>query len=256
MTMTDYQFLAWEVNEGIGQITLNRPPLNILHLALLRELRAVLEQAAQATTLRVLVLRATGKLFSAGVEVADHTPDKVGEMIPLFDAVCRALADFPAPTLAVVHGHALGGGCELALCCDLIVASETANLGQPEIKLATIAPIAALTLPGVIGYRRAAELLFTGEPLGASEAARAGLINRAVPAGELAATVEGYLSQFNKLSAPALRVCKQALRLSAVAWSQLPAIEKLYLDELMATSDAREGVQAFMDKRAPQWRHQ
>src|SRR5574341_873542 len=187
------QFVGWQVREGIGTLTLKRPPLNVINLAMIRELGSALNAAARDETVRVLVVRAEGKLFSAGVDVADHTADKVGEMIPQFDRVCTTLADFPAPTVAVVHGHALGGGCELALCCDLIVAAEGANFGQPEIKLATIAPIAALRLPALVGYRRAVELLFTGEAIGAVEAARIGLVNRAVPAGELGQTVEQYV---------------------------------------------------------------
>jgi len=222
---------------------------------MLREMCAVLESAAQDKALRALVVRAEGKMFSAGVDVADHTAEKVGEMIPLVDRVCLALANFPTPTLAVLHGHALGGGCEVALCCDLVVAAEAANLGQPEIKLAAVAPIAALRLPGLVGYRRAAEMLFTGDVVNAPEAARIGLINRAVPAGELEPTVAHYISRLRGLSAAALRVCKQAARLGADGWGNLPAMEKLYLDELMSTEDAHEGVASFVEKRAPVWKH-
>ncbi|MBI2976779.1 MAG: enoyl-CoA hydratase/isomerase family protein [Chloroflexi bacterium] len=256
MTETNFQFLDWRLDDGAGVLTLKRPPLNVINIAMLRELATALEAATQDTArqaTRVLVLRAesTFRMFSAGVDVADHTADKVGEMIPLFDRVCQTLADFPTPTLAVVHGHALGGGCELALCCDLIVAAEGANFGQPEIRLATIAPIAALRLPGLVGYRRAAEMLFTGEAMNAAEAARIGLINRAVPSGELNATADQLIGKLRGMSAAALRLCKRAVRLG-----RLPAIEQLYLDELMATGDAHEGVASFIEKRAPVWANQ
>lgn len=255
MPNLDLQFLQWRTADGAGYLTLKRPPLNVVNIAMLREMISALEAAAQDSTMRALVLNAEGKMFSAGVDVADHTADKVGEMIPLFDRVCVALADFPAPTLAVVHGHALGGGCELALCCDLIVAAEGANFGQPEIKLATIAPIAALRLPGAVGYRRAAELLFTGETVGAVEAARIGLINRAVPASELDQVVEQYVGKLRGLSAAALRACKRAVRLGTGGWANLPAMEKLYLEELMSTEDAHEGVASFIEKRTPVWKN-
>jgi len=249
------QFIDWQYGDGVGRLTLKRPPLNILNIAMLHEMRDALDEAAREESMRALVLRAEGKLFSAGVDVADHTADKVGEMIPLVDRVCTALADFPAPTLAVVHGHALGGGCEVALCCDLIVAAEGAKFGQPEIKLATVAPIASLRLPPLIGYRRAAEMLFTGDTIGAAEAVRIGLINRAVPAGELDKTVDELVGKLTTLSAAALRVCKRAARLGADGWANLPAVEKLYLDDLMSSEDAHEGLAAFMEKRAPVWKH-
>ncbi|MEK7787496.1 MAG: enoyl-CoA hydratase-related protein [Chloroflexota bacterium] len=263
MSELDLQFLQWRTGDGAGYLTLKRPPLNVVNIAMLREMISALEAAAQDSTMRVLVLNAEGTLrvFSAGVDVADHTADKVGEMIPLFDRVCVALADFPTPTLAVVHGHALGGGCELALCCDLIVAAEGANFGQPEIKLATIAPIAALRLPGAVGYRRAAELLFTGDTVGAAEAARIGLINRAVPASELDQVAGQYVGKLRGLSAAALRACKRAARLGASfgssqdGWANLPSMEKLYLEELMSTEDAHEGVASFIEKRAPVWKN-
>jgi len=249
------QFIDWQYGDGVGRLTLKRQPLNILNIAMLHEMRDALDEAAREESMRALVLRAEGKLFSAGVDVADHTADKVGEMIPLVDRVCTALADFPAPTLAVVHGHALGGGCEVALCCDLIVAAEGAKFGQPEIKLATVAPIASLRLPPLIGYRRAAEMLFTGDTIGAAEAVRIGLINRAVPAGELDKTVDELVGKLTTLSAAALRVCKRAARLGADGWANLPAVEKLYLDDLMSSEDAHEGLAAFMEKRAPVWKH-
>ena len=261
MSDLDFQFLQWRTGDGAGYLTLKRPPLNVVNIAMLREMASALEAAGQDESLRVLVLRAEGKMFSAGVDVADHTADKVGEMIPLFDRVCVALADFPVPTLAVVHGHALGGGCELALCCDLIVAAEGANFGQPEIKLATIAPIAALRLPGAVGYCRAAELLFTGDTVGAVEAARIGLINRAVPASELDQVAEQYVGKLRGLSAAALRACKRAARLGASfgpaqdGWANLPSMEKLYLEELMSTEDAHEGVASFIEKRSPIWKN-
>ena len=248
----DFQFIACQTNDGVAQLTLKRAPLNIINIAMLNELSSALSTLSLDESVRVLVLRAEGTLrvFSAGVDVADHTIDKVGEMIPLFDRVCAALADFPTPTIAVAHGHALGGGCELALCCDLIIAADTANFAQPEIKLATIAPIAAMRLPGLIGYRRAAELLFAGETIGAAEANRIGLINRAVPIEQLDQAVDQLIGKLTNLSSAALKLCKRALRINNAA-----EMEKLYLDELMSTQDAQEGLAAFMEKRAPVWKH-
>jgi len=249
-------FISWQIADGIGRLTLNRPPLNILHIPMLQEMEQVLATAVTEPSLRLLILQAEGKLFSAGVDIADHTAERVGEMIPLFNRVCHMLATFPSPTLAVVQGHALGGGCELAICCDMAITADHAKLGQPEIKLATFAPIAALRLPLLVGYSRAAELLFRGETMTASEAASIGLVNRAVPAEELAGVVEEYVASLQELSAAALRLCKQSLHLGADPWANLKAVERLYLDELMTTSDVHEGLAAYTDKRAPTWQHQ
>ena len=254
--MTASQFVSWNSTAGIGTLTLDRAPLNIMNIAMLREMEDTLAAAAEDESLRVILVRAEGNMFSAGVDVADHTAEKVGEMIPLVDRVCTALAGFPAPTLAAVHGHALGGGCEIALSCDLIVAAENAKFGQPEIKLATVAPVASMLLPGVIGYRRSAELLFTGEPVTASAAAKMGMITRAVPAEEFHAAIETLAGRLQALSAPTLRMCKRALRMGAQdGMGSTAALERLYLDELMATEDAHEGLAAFMEKRRPDWKH-
>jgi cyclohexa-1,5-dienecarbonyl-CoA hydratase len=254
---TRYQFIDWQASDGAACLTLRRAPLNVLNIAMLREMAEALDDAAADPSLRVLVVQADRglRVFSAGVDIADHTAEKVGEMIPLFDQVCAALSEFPAPTLAAVHGHALGGGCEVALCCDLVIAAEGANFGQPEIRLASVAPIAALRLPELIGYRRAAELLFTGKTISAVEAASLGLINRAVAPAELEDAVAGVVEQLRSLSAVALHICKRALRLASQDWSRLAAVEQLYLKDLLSTVDAHEGVAAFMAKRQPNWRH-
>lgn len=254
--MNHYELLHAATEGGVARLTLNRPPLNVLNIAMLREMDAALDELAGDASLKALVVRAEGRMFSAGVDVADHTADKVGEMIPLFDRVCMKLADFPAPTLAVAHGHALGGGFEVVLSCDMVLASDKALLGQPEIKLATIAPIATLLLPRLVGSKLAAELLLTGETMSAPDAARLGLINRAVPAEQLAALADEWAGRLAKLSAAALRLGKRAMAISRTSpdGDGLAAIERLYLDELVSTEDAHEGLLAFMEKRAPVWR--
>ena len=253
--MTD-SFINVETKNGASFLSLNRPPLNVLNIAALSQLESALTGLTRDDSIRVLVLRAEGKMFSAGVDVADHTLDKVGEMIPLFDRACRLLANFPVPTLAAVHGHALGGGCELVLCCDFAVMAEGAKIGQPEIQLAAIAPIAAMRLPQLIGYRNAADILFTGRMLTSDEALKIGLVNAVVAADGLEQWVQEKVEQLSKLSRVALTMTKRALQCGFGAWdSSAPELERLYLDELMKTEDAREGLAAFMEKRAAVWKH-
>lgn len=253
--MTD-SFISIETKNGASTLTLNRAPLNVLNIAALSQLESTLIELSRDESIRVLILRAEGKMFSAGVDVADHTPDKVGEMIPLFDHVCRALANFPCPTLAVVHGHALGGGCELVLCCDLAVMTENAKIGQPEIQLAAFAPIAAMRLPLMVGYRAAADMLLTGRTLTADEALKMGLVNAVLPADGIEAWVEEKVTQLSKLSRVALTMTKRALQSGFGAWdASASELERLYLDELMKTEDAHEGLAAFMEKRTVVWKH-
>ena len=253
--MTD-SFISIETKNGASTLTLNRAPLNVLDIATLNQLESTLIELSRDENIRVLILRAEGKMFSAGVDVADHTPDKVGEMIPLFDRVCRLLANFPCPTLAVVHGHALGGGCELVLCCDLAVMAETSKIGQPEIQLAAFAPIAAMRLPLMVGYRAAADMLLTGRTLTADEALRVGFVNAVVPADGLEQWVQEKTTQFAGLSRVALTMTKRALQFGFGNWdASASELERLYLEELMKTEDAHEGLAAFMEKRAAVWKH-
>ena len=253
--MTD-SFINVETKNGASTLTLNRAPLNVLDIAALSGLESTLTELSRDKNIRVLILRAEGKMFSAGVDVADHTPDKVGEMIPLFNRTCRLLANFPTPTLAVVHGHALGGGCELVLCCDLAVMTDKAKIGQPEIQLAAFAPIAAMRLPLMVGYRAAADMLLTGRTLTSDEALKIGLVNAVVPADGLEQWVQEKVAQLSNLSRVALTITKRALQSGFGAWDlSASELERLYLDELMKTEDAREGLAAFMEKRAAVWKH-
>ena len=253
--MTD-SFITVETKDGASTLTLRRAPLNVLDIAALGQLESALTELARDESILLLILRAEGKMFSAGVDVADHTPDKVGEMIPLFDRACRLLANFPCPTLAVVHGHALGGGCELVLCCDLAVMTENAKIGQPEIQLAAFAPIAAMRLPRMVGYRAAADMLLTGRALTADEAAKLGLVNAVVPADKLEQWVQEKTAQLTGLSRVALTMTKRALNLGFGEWdASASELERLYLDELMKTEDAHEGLAAFMEKRTAVWKH-
>ncbi|MDE3228406.1 MAG: enoyl-CoA hydratase/isomerase family protein [Chloroflexota bacterium] len=251
-----YEFLHLAVAEGVATITLDRPPLNVLTIAMNRELEDALERVAQDQRLKAAVLRAEGKAFCAGVDVADHTPARVDEMIRGFGRLFTRLRMSPAPTIAVVHGAALGGGTELAIGCDLVLAGSSARFGQPEIKLGVFPPIAAARFPRLIGYQQAARLILTGEPVSAAEALRLGLVTEVVPDAELTARLDSLLGQLRGQSAAALRLAKRALLMGDTRddADTLDAIERLYLTDLMATADAREGIQSFMEKRQPVWR--
>lgn len=252
-----YQTIRFAIEGAVARLILNRPPLNIINIPMMAEMVAALESLRGQPGVRVLVIEAApgSKVFSAGVDVADHTADKVRDMIDGFHRVFRLLAELNIPTLAVVDGAALGGGCELAIFCDLIVASKRAKFGQPEIKVGAFPPIAAVWLSRLMPRSHALELLLTGEPIDAAEAHRLGLVNRVVPSEELTAAAAGLIGRLTGLSGIILRYAKRAVILGAAGPFEpaLAEVEKVYLDELMQTHDAHEGLAAFIEKRAPVW---
>jgi cyclohexa-1,5-dienecarbonyl-CoA hydratase len=240
----------------IVRITLARPPLNILNIEMLESLRAALEAAALRPALKAVVLAAEGKAFCAGVAVEDHLGDRAKPMLEAFHLVFRSLRALECPTVAAVQGAALGGGAELATFCDLVVADGTATFGQPEIKVGVFPPIAVLHYPLRVGPARALRLLLTGEVIGAAEAERIGLVDRVVPAGQLAEAVESEVGRFRALSSVVLRLTKRAVRETyRLPFDEgLGVLEDLYHHDLMTTADAEEGLRAFMEKRKPVWR--
>jgi cyclohexa-1,5-dienecarbonyl-CoA hydratase len=249
------EFLELTRRDGIARITLDRPPLNILHSPMLEELAAALEDAAADS--RVLVIAGRGRAFCAGVDVGEHLPESVAPMLTRFHEMCRRLIGLDIPTVAAVHGAALGGGCEVVALCDIVVASRSATFGQPEINLASFPPVAAAALAQVTGLRPAMALMLTGEAITAEAAQAAGLVTTVSDDDALAAEVERVVARLGALSAPALRLAKRAAltEFRRVFEAGLFEAERLYLDDLIATADAREGIQAFLEKRAPVWRH-
>ena len=247
-----------EGDNRAATVTVNRPPLNILDIPTIGSLAAALDDLERDADLQVVVLRGAGdRAFSAGVAVQDHTPDKVGSMLESFHGALRILRDLPAVTIAAVHGHCLGGGMELALCCDLVVATEDARFGQPEVELGCYPPVAAALYPSLIGAGKTLDLLLTGRTLDCQEAERLGLVTRRVPAGGLEAAVDELVAQITGKSAPVTRLIKAAVRAGRdLGFSAgLTEAERLYLDELCRTEDMQEGLAAFLDKRRPVWRH-
>ena len=181
--------------------------------------------------------------------------DRLARSVDILDKVAAAFAGRPA--IAVVDGPALGGGCELALACDIVVASERARFGQPEIKLGVFPPVAAILLPRMIGDKKARELILTGDTIEAAEALRLGLVNYVVSSDELEQKTESVLGKLRELSGVALGMTRAALDLGSQSGfeSALKQVESLYLTGLMKTEDASEGIRAFMEKRKPEWRN-
>lgn len=247
-----------EKNDRIASITLERPPLNVLNLSTLRELQAALESVSRDDAMDFLVIRGGGeRAFSAGVDVKDHTREKVPEMLEVVHGVIRSLLSLPQITIALVRGACLGGGCELASSCDFILASEDSFFATPEIEVGCYPPVALVRFPSQIGYHRTAEMILTGRKISAQEAAAIGLINRSVVASELEQALETLLAELKGKSRAVLRIALKGLReISLKSFSsELARSEELYLDKLLKTEDVGEGVQAFLEKRKPRWSH-
>jgi cyclohexa-1,5-dienecarbonyl-CoA hydratase len=249
--------LARYVRDGaIGRLELDRPPLNVVNIAMLDALSEALDQAAGDRGLRVLTLAGAGKAFCAGADVADHAADRVESMLTRFHRVIGRILKFDVPVVALVHGAALGGGFELVLACDMVLARDDATFGVPEIKLGVFPPVASVLLPRLIGRQRANDLILTGRTLTAAEAYGCGIVNRVWPADRFGDETRAYLGGMGRLSGAALRHAKSAVLHTAElsAFGGIERAERLYLNDLMREPDAHEGIAAFLEKRAPVWR--
>jgi cyclohexa-1,5-dienecarbonyl-CoA hydratase len=255
MTTLQTSRLTVDFKTPVARIALQSPPLNIIDIPMMEELTLALAEIESRPDISIILLSADGKAFSAGVDVAAHTPDKVEQMLAKFHAVIRALIASKKVTIAAVHGRCLGGGAELAMVCDIVYTADSAQWGFPEIKLGCYPPVACTALAALLGQKRAAELILTGRTITGTEAAAMGLATRAVPEGKLASAISECAADLSKLSPAALAVTKKAI----YAWEAmhfdkgLARAEKIYMEELMKTQDAHEGIRAFLEKREPKW---
>ena len=247
--------LSLELEGGVARVILGNPPLNVIDLRMMEELAQVLDDLESRSEVSIIIVGGEGKAFSAGVDIAAHTPDKVEQMLVKFHGVIRSLVSTKKITIAVVHGLCLGGGAELAMVCDFVYSRDDAEWGFPEIKLACFPPVACTALAALVGQKRAAEMILTGRSISGREAAEIGLATRAVPDHQLDSAVQTAVGQLQRLSSSALSVAKKA----SYAWDSmhfdkgLARAEKIYFEDLMKTEDAQEGIRAFMEKRQPKW---
>jgi cyclohexa-1,5-dienecarbonyl-CoA hydratase len=225
-------------------------------MAMMEEIRQAVDEVVKDKGLKALVFRAEGKHFSAGADVAEHTADKVEAMIQTFGLMFDSINKVSAVTIAAVDGSALGGGCELATFCDMVVASERAKFGQPEMQLGVFPPVAVIIFPYLVRRNKAIELLVSGKIIPADEALRIGLINQVFPAEEFKVKFDEFVAGFTNLSASSIVITKRILDrgLNLPVQEGLRLAEETYLKELMATADANEGLKAFLEKRKPEWK--
>lgn len=249
--------IRYEVSRGVARVTLDAPPVNILTGAMMTALAGAVERAGADRSLVALAVTAKGRAFSAGADVGEHRPEEAPAMIAAFSRLFEALGTLELPIVMAVDGAALGAGFELALMADILLASDRASFGQPEIRLGFFAPVGVAWLPTRIGLARALEITCTGRTWSAAEMAGFGLVSRVVPPGELDAALEGTLDDLRKASPVVMRMNVGLSRrlLDRPLGEARREAERVFLEELMATEDVREGIASFYDKRPPEWRN-
>ena len=255
--MDEFRNIIYEKDDEVAKITINRPPFNILNVETLREIAKALEDVERDDGIKVLVITGAGeKAFSAGVEIKDHFPEKIEETLEAFHRVFHLLAETNKPTIAAVRGFAYGGGCELASVCDIVLASEDAQFGQQEVKVGAIPTVATVLLPRIIGRKKALEIILTGDTLEATEAKQIGLVNEVFPVAELEKAVNELVEKFKRKSSVVLKLIRMAVYqgLNKEFKEALDGVTDIYLNRLIKTDDAVEGLKAFLEKRKPVWK--
>jgi cyclohexa-1,5-dienecarbonyl-CoA hydratase len=254
-----YKDIQFEVTDRVARITFARPPLNVFSISMMKEITDAINGlvSMQDVCAIVFAAQASTHTFSAGVSVEEHRIETVYQMLEGFHGIFRALNIASKPVVALVAGAALGGGCELVAFADIVIATRSARFGQPEIKLGVFPPVAAVILPRVIGEKKAREMILTGELITADAALAAGLVSHVVADNELEKKAEEVLGQLRQMSAPALETTRFAM---TQAWGlsfdeALKRTEDTYLNRLMTLKDPQEGVEAFIAKRLPKWKH-
>ncbi len=245
------------VEEGNAVVSLQRPPLNILNHEMVQELSQMLDNLSREPAVRTVTL-ASGipGVFSAGADVKEHLPPMARTLIEGFVGLCRKLFSYPKPTLALVDGKCLGGGMEVAMVCDYVLASERSVFGQPEVAVGVFPPVGAALYPLLAGVRNANLVLLSGASFDARESLSMGYVTQVVPQTDLASARTRWLQNFSGRSGVVLRLSKQAvLQGLGQPWEKaLTSATDLYLGELMSSADAVEGLRAFTEKRKPLWK--
>lgn len=250
-----YQHIDFATDGVVATLALNRPPLNIMHIEMLEEVNSALLDLRNEPSLKVLVIRGRGKAFSGGVDPADYTAEKLSRAIHVFHRVFETMRLLDIIAVGAVDGVAFGGGFELALMCNLIVASESATFALPEIKSASIPPLACVVLPRAGPRRKAMEWILTGDEIPVLDLERFGLVNRVFPDADFEKELKEFVSKLTSKSGPVLNLAKRTQIESYYAGYEeaLFKAENMFLGKLTALDDFQEGVSSLLENREPKW---
>jgi len=255
--MSELKHLEMDKSEGVARITFNRPSHNVLNIEMMNELSDTLEKMINDDELKCVVILGKGPSWCAGVEVGDHKPEMVAGMIAGFNRIFEMINKLDIPIIAAVHGACLGGGMEVAIACDIVIASENAVFGQPEIKLGFFPPYAAIRLPELIGAAKAIEICTTGKRYSAEASLKMGFVSQTAKSDDFAESVEKLIKEIKTSSPLIIRLNKRAVRKHlGMGFSEaVESVSDYFLNRLMKTEDVLEGINSFEEKRRPVWKN-
>ena len=250
-----YEHVDLTFEGSVAMLTLNRPPLNLMNIDMLEQMNAALLELRDRKDLKVLLVRGNSEAFSAGIDMTEHTRERVGRLIQVFHRTFETIRLLDVIAVAAVEGVAHGGGFQLAIGCNIVVASETSRFAVPEINLGLFPPLAAVVLPRAAPRRKAMEWILTGDEIPASELLTYGLVNRVLPDETFDVRLEEFIAQLTSKSGPVMQLAKRAQLESYYSGYEeaLYKAENFYLRDLMALDDPIEGVAAFLENRVPSW---
>jgi len=253
----NFRYVRHHVDGPVARLTLNRPEHNLLDASMLRELADGIGLVSENASIKLIVLDASGKVFSGGVDIGEYTAERAFSMLDAFHAACIAMVEAPQPVLVIVDGPAIGGGAELIAYGDLVLATPRARFALPEITIGMFPPLASTMFPHIIGPKRALELVLTGEAITAERARDLGLVNRLVPEAQLQTAVNELIGKITAQSGAVLGMAKKAV-LGGMGMSLRDALHNsmsIFLNELYRLEDSQEGLRALLEKRKPQWKN-
>jgi len=255
--MTHSQTIQTSYAEGVARLTFARPKHNVFNIAMMQEFNAALKTLIAEKDLKCVVIQGQGPSWCAGVDVGDHRPELVDQMIGTFNQALQSIEAIPVPVIAAVHGACLGGGMEFAIACDMVVAAKKAKFGQPEVKLGFFPPYAAIRLPALVGPAKTIEICATGRTYSADEAVAMGFVSRAVEDEQFDAEISKLVGEIQTSSPLILRLNKQAVKAHlGMGFSKaIDSVSDLFLNTLMKTEDTLEGIASFYEKRKSVWKN-
>jgi cyclohexa-1,5-dienecarbonyl-CoA hydratase len=253
----EFESVKVRIDGAVARITLSRPEHNLLNEAMLREIADGIAFAGERNDVKLIVVDSACKVFCGGIDIGEYTSQRVFQMLDAFHSAFSGMLEVGKPVVCVVNGPAIGGGAELAIFGDLVIATPKARFAQPEITIGVFPPLASTILPFLVGPKTALEIVLTGEPVAAERALELGLVNRLVPEAQLESTVNDLVARIAAHSGPVLTMAKKAI-LGGMGLSLRDGLKQsmnIFLNELYRLEDSQEGLRALVEKRKPNWKN-